>query len=136
MGLWFCKVKPLKYWGPYRMRDLTLESVEEAFQQWREQRSSRSESIPKELWKMVLKIYPKYKRTVICRRLRLSGSQLKQYLDSGSSSGGGFVLASIDSAKKYLPDVQVTIQGKERTLILSVDVHTFDKILPGIGMLL
>lgn len=119
------------------MSDLTLESVEEAFQQWREQRSSRSESIPKELWGMVLKIYPKYKRTVICRRLRLSGSQLKKYLDSRFiSSGGGFVLASIDSAKKYLPDVHVTIQGKERTLILSVDVHTFDKILPGIGMLL
>lgn len=120
------------------MIDLTLESVEEAFQQWREQRSSRSESIPKKLWEMVLKIYPKYKRTVICRRLGLSGSQLKQYLDSRFiSSDGGFVLASIDSAKEDLsPNIQITIQGKERALILSVDMHTFDKILPSIGMLL
>jgi hypothetical protein len=119
------------------MSNLTLESVEEAFQQWREQRSSRSESIPKKLWEMVLKIYPKYKRTVICRRLRLSGSQLKQYLDSGSSSGGGFVLASIDSTKEDLsPNIQLTIQGKERTLILSVDAHALDKILPSISRLL
>lgn len=120
------------------MSYLTLESVEEAFHQWREQRSSRSESIPKKLWEMVIKIYPKYKRTVICRRLRLSGSQLKKYLDSRFiSSGGGFVLASIDSAKEDLsPNIQLTIQGKERTLILSVDVHALDKILPSISRLL
>ena len=37
------------------MVDLTLELVEEAFVQWREQRSSRSESIPQKLWEMVLK---------------------------------------------------------------------------------
>jgi hypothetical protein len=119
------------------MSGLTLESVEQAFAQWREQRSSRSESIPKKLWEMVLKIYPKYKRTVICRRLRLSGSQLKQQLDSSSSSGAGFVLASANPIKEKLtPNLQLTIQGKERALMLSVDKHTFDKILPSIGMLL
>ena len=121
----------------YTMSKLTLESVEEAFQQWREQRSNLSEPIPKKLWEMVLKIYPKYKRTVICRRLRLSGSQLKQQLDSSSSSGAGFVLASVDSVKELLnPNIQLTIQGKERALMLSVDMHAFDKILPSIGMLL
>jgi hypothetical protein len=119
------------------MSGLTLEFVEKAFAQWREQRSSRSESIPKKLWEMVLKIYPKYKRTVICRRLRLSGSQLKQQLDSSSSSGSGFVLASVNPVKKQLTThLQLTIQGKERALMLSVDMHTFDKILPSIGMLL
>ena len=41
------------------MSDLTLEVVEEAFQQWREQRNSRSELIPHKLWDMVLKLYPK-----------------------------------------------------------------------------
>ena len=119
------------------MSGLTLEVVEKAFTQWREQRSNLSEPIPKKLWEMVLKIYPKYKRTVICRRLRLSGSQLKQQLDSSSSSGSGFVLASVDSVKEHLnPNIQLTIQGKERALMLSVDMHTFDKILPSIGMLL
>jgi hypothetical protein len=118
------------------MNDLTLESVEEAFAQWREQRSNLSEPIPKKLWEMVSKLPQKYKRTVICRRLRLSGSQLKQYLDS-SSSGSGFVLASVNPVKEKLtPNLQLTIQGKERALMLSVDMHTFDKILPSIGMLL
>jgi hypothetical protein len=95
------------------MSGLTLEVVEKAFQLWREQRSSRSESIPKKLWEMVLKIYPKYKRTVICRRLRLSPVK-----------------------EKLTPHLQLTIQGKERALMLSVDMHAFDKILPSIGMLL
>jgi len=119
------------------MSNLTLESVEEAFQQWREQLSNLSEPIPKKLWEMVLKIYPKYKRTVICRRLRLSGSQLKQYLDSRCFSESGFVLASVNPVQEKLtPNLQLTIQGKERTLILSVDVHALDKILPSIGRLL
>ena len=96
------------------MNDLTLESVEEAFLQWCEQRSNHSEPITKKLWEMVLKLYPKYKRTMICRRLGLSGSPLKQHLDSRSSSGAGFVLASVDSVKEHLtPNIQLTIQGKE-----------------------
>ena len=45
------------------MSGLTLEVVEKAFQLWREQRTSRSESIPQKLWEMVLKLYPKYKKT-------------------------------------------------------------------------
>ena len=119
------------------MSGLTLEVVEKASTQWREQRSNLSEPIPKKLWEMVLKLPPKYKRTVICRRLRLSGSQLKQQLDSSSSSGSGFVLASVNPVKKQLTThLQLTIQGKERALMLSVDMHTFDKILPSIGMLL
>ena len=60
------------------MSGLTLEVVEKAFAQWREQRTSRSESIPQKLWEMVLKLYPKYKKTVICRRLRLSGRLVSQ----------------------------------------------------------
>jgi len=119
------------------MSGLTLEVVEKAFAQWREQRTSRSESIPQKLWEMVLKLYPQYEKTIICRRLGLSGSQLKQHLDSRSSSGAGFVLASVDSVKEHLTsNIQLTIQGKERALMLSVDMHTFDKILPSIGMLL
>ena len=119
------------------MSGLTLEVAEKAFAQWREQRTSRSESIPQKLWEMVLKLYPKYKKTVICRRLRLSGSQLKHHLDSSSSSDSGFVLASVDSVNEHLsPYIKLTIQGKERALMLSVDMHTFDKILPSLGMLL
>ena len=35
------------------MSGLTLEVVEKAFAQWREQRTSRSESIPQKLWEMI-----------------------------------------------------------------------------------
>ena len=48
------------------MSGLTLEFVEKAFSQWREQRSCRSELIPKKLWEMVLKLYPQYKKTGLC----------------------------------------------------------------------
>ncbi len=77
------------------MSGLTLEVVKKAFAQWRYQRTSRFESTPQ-------KLYPKYKKTVICRRLRLSGSQLKLHLDSSSSSDSGFVLASVDSVNEHL----------------------------------
>ena len=40
------------------MSDLTLASVEEAFQQWRAGRQSRAEVIPKVLWSMALGLYP------------------------------------------------------------------------------
>jgi hypothetical protein len=123
------------------MNSLTLESAEAAFQQWREQRSSRSELIPKNLWSMALKLYPQYKRSIICRRLGLSGGQFKQHLDDNSPtfSDSGFVLASRDSVKEnsmLKSKVQLTIQGKERALTFSVDVHALGQILPHIGMLL
>ena len=63
--------------------------------------------------------------------------QILTSTDSRSSSDSGFVLASVDSVKEHLtPNIQLTIQGKDRALILSVDVHTLDKILPNIGRLL
>jgi len=62
---------------------------------------------------------------------------LQQHLDNRSSSDSGFVLATVDSVKEhFIPNIQLTIQGKERALILSVDVHALDKILPSISRLL
>ena len=64
------------------MNGLTLESAEEAFRQWRDHRSSRVESIPEMLWSMALGLYPQYKRSKICRILRLSGGQFKERLEA------------------------------------------------------
>jgi len=63
---------------------------------------------------MVLKLYPKYEKTVICRRLRQSGSQLKQHLDSSSSYGAGFVLASVESIKEHLTPQYTTDYTRQR----------------------
>ncbi len=48
------------------MSDLTLASVEEAFQQWRDGLYSRAEPIPEALWSMTLGLYPQHKRSRIC----------------------------------------------------------------------
>ena len=45
------------------MNSLTLESAEEAFRQWREQSSSRTESIPEAHWSIALELYPQYMRS-------------------------------------------------------------------------
>jgi hypothetical protein len=123
------------------MEGITLKSVEEAFCKWRAQRNSRAESIPKDLWSMALELYPQYKRSIICHRLRLSGSQFKQRLESGSPTfvDNSFVLASRDVVKENPAsnhNVQLTIQGKERTLTLCVDVHALSHILPQVSVLL
>ena len=65
------------------MEGITLESVEQAFCEWRARRISRTELIPKNLWHMALMLYPQHKRTIICRRLGLSGGQFKQHLEDG-----------------------------------------------------
>lgn len=105
------------------MESVTLELAEEAFCKWRIQRSSRAEPIPENLWAMALRLYPHYKRSKICRRLRLSGSQFKQRLedDCPTFTDQGFVLASRNGVKATFnqnQEIQLTIQGKERALTL------------------
>ena len=123
------------------MNGLTLESVEKAFCEWRAQRSSRAELIPKNLWCMALKLYPQHKRTIICSRLRLSGGQFKRHLEdvNNTSFDDDFVLASRDFVKENSnssSEIQLTVQGRDRTLMLSVNLHSLELILPHIGALL
>lgn len=123
------------------MNGITLESAEEAFCLWRTQRRSRAELIPENLWSMALGLYPQYKRSKICEQLRLSGSQFKQRLEGSgyTPSDNGFVLASRDEVKvNTVPnhEVQLTIQGKERSLKLCVEVHALSQILSHLSVLL
>lgn len=123
------------------MESVTLELAEEAFCKWRDERSSRAELIPEHLWSMALRLYPHYKRSRICERLRLSGSQFKRRLEEErpSFAANGFVLASKDEIKvtsALSQDIQLTIQGKERALTFCVDMHALSHILPHIGALL
>ena len=123
------------------MESVTLESVEEAFCKWRDERSSRAELIPEHLWSMAVRLYPDYKGSKICERLRLSGSQFKRRLEGGRPrfADNGFVLASKNEIKvtpSLSQEIQLTIQGKERTLMFCVDVHALNQLLPHIGALL
>ena len=122
------------------MGSITLESTEGSFQVWRKQRSSRSEQIPEYLWRMALGLYPEHKRAKICRQLGLSGGQFKRRLEGGSTRADtGFVLASghgVKTRPKLSTDVQLAIQGKERSLTLLVGVEVLLQILPHLGSLL
>ena len=123
------------------MKSVALELVEEAFCKWRAERSNRAESIPENLWALATGLYPQYKQSTICHRLHLSGSQFKRRLEGGypQCADNGFVLASRDVGEANLrpsSEVQLTIQGKERTLTLCVGADIFGQILPHIGALL
>ena len=123
------------------MSDLTLASVEEAFQQWRDERYSRAEPIPESLWSMALGLYPQYKRSRICHLLHLSGAQFKRRLedDSDTRIKNGFVLASRDDVKVTpvaSTEIQLTLQGQLRSMTLCFDANTLGDVLSHVGALL
>ena len=123
------------------MNDLTLASVEEAFQQWRAGRYSRTEPIPESLWSMALGLYPQYKRSRICHLLHLSGAQFKRRLEDsgGTRVNSDFVLASRDDVK-VTPvvgtEIQLTLQGQTRSMMLCFDAHALGHVLSHVGTLL
>ena len=59
----------------------TLESVQQAFNDWRNNRGL-SKKIPEHLWKQVLQILPHYRQKTILSTLRLNHYQLRKNLDS------------------------------------------------------
>jgi hypothetical protein len=124
------------------MNGLTLESAEEAFRQWRDQRRSRVDAIPEILWSMALGLYPQYKRSKICRILRLSGGQFKERLEAGPHSfpSTGFVLASNKEVVKATPipspEIQLTLQGQARSMTLCFDMHELGQVLAHVTALL
>ena len=123
------------------MNSITLASAEEAFHQWRAHRTSRVETIPENLWNMALGLYPEHKRSNICHRLSLNGGQFKRRLEDAypAIANNGFVLASSGEVKanpKPSPEVQLSLQGKERTLTFCIRVDALLQILPHIGTLL
>ncbi len=123
------------------MQSITIELVEAAFKEWRDKRISRSEPIPKNLWAMAIGLYPTYKRSKICHRLGLSGSQFKKHCvgDANPLPECGFVVASRDEYKstpELTCEVRLTLQGKERVLTVCVELQALSHILPQLGLLL
>jgi len=123
------------------MSELTLASVEDAFQQWHAGRYSLAEPIPEVLWSMALGLYPRYNRSKICHLLHRSGAQMKRRLEDiiDRRRHNGFVVASRNEAKTSPmpnPEVQLTIQGKERALTFYIGMHALGDILPHVVALL
>jgi len=121
------------------MNDRTLAAVEQAFQQWRAQRSSRAEQIPEALWSMALELYPQYKYSKICHFLHLNGGQFKRRLADANKTPKRFVVACHDKVKATpiaKNTIQLTLQGQSRSLILCFDTAVLGQVLPHIGMLL
>ena len=130
------------------MEELSLEEVLNRFEQWRATRVNRSEPIPLSLWSLAASLYPKYKRSVICTRLGLNGSQLKSHLQRAGYSG--FVLASREnavkepcqiesSAKTSLENssrIELQLQGEKRLLTLFISASDLGAVLPHVGGLL
>ena len=74
----------------------SLEEVVAAFESWRENRLRGNEVIPEQLWSMVKKLVPNYKRSHIQRALRISGSHFKIHcLCENPSTAEGFASAVI-----------------------------------------
>lgn len=123
------------------MEAVTLDSVAKAFQQWREGRINRSEPIPDALWKQAVALYPEYKRSIICRRLRLSASQFNEHLGNKDSlpSASGFVQASHQTPEKVSGSkqtIELCIQGEARNLKISVGMDLLSAVLVQVGALL
>lgn len=121
------------------MNDLTLASVEEAFQEWRTERYSRAEPIPEALWSMALELYPQHKRSKICHLLRLNSAQFKRRLEDVGDTRANFVLATPDEVKETQrvgADIQLILQGQVRSMTLCFDVHALGHVLSHVGALL
>jgi hypothetical protein len=74
-------------------KSLSLEHIEQEFMNWRQERRNSREAIPQDLLDKARQLYPTYKKSVICERLKLSDKKLKEILDSSL-----FVIAQMPQA--------------------------------------
>lgn len=62
-----------------------LQAVQKQFEQWRNQKRSRREPIPEELWESVISLSSQYGRGHLCKTLGLNSSALKSRLENYGS---------------------------------------------------
>ncbi len=102
----------------------TLEATNLAFSAWRNTRSSKRKQIPENLKKMVKDLVPHYKKSHICKTLRISGTMLKLFClqsDLTKSSSEGFVKAVVPTLPKTdLCELALDLQQKMVNLKFSI----------------
>jgi hypothetical protein len=64
---------------------LTLESVKQAFDYWRNNRKSHSQKTPTTLTQQVTQLLPHYRQRLILSTLRISHKQLRSFIQSSST---------------------------------------------------
>ena len=119
---------------------LSIESVEAEFSYWRANRRNRAEPIPSRLWSQVDALLPHYKRSIIARRLRISGTQMKMLLAKRQKSNNDvssypFVTATpsltSQEASQAEQTLEVIIVGEsKKTITLKLTVYALQELLP------
>jgi len=71
---------------------LTLESVSAAFDHWRQNRTSRKESVPISLREHAIKLLAHHSKSRVIEALKINHSMLKQWRHKGERSAPTFVV--------------------------------------------
>ena len=110
-------------------KSLSLEQVEQEFMHWRQNRRNSREAIPQDLWKKAVQLYPAYKTPVICKRLKLSGGELRQQMlkscNQNDLAPNPFVIAQMPAVQAELPAVpkafaEFTLKTPNRELSIKI----------------
>lgn len=112
---------------------MTLETVQQAFKEWRANKIDRKGHIPQQLWEMVKALLAHHKPGVLRTALGISSQQLRRYCtthDVGPvvpAQHDGFIEARISPPSS---DCQLTLQGLNRTLRIALPVEQLANVLP------
>lgn len=109
---------------------MTLTEVQNNFNVWREKRRHSKERIPDELWQQVATIYSSYPPSIICRRLSMSGQQLKKAM-----LGDGFA-SFLPTPPRTFPTVkdeplmcELSLEHLGARLTVKAPMSAFDEVL-------
>lgn len=126
-----------------------LEQVDQEFMNWRQHRQNLREAIPQDLLDKARQLYPIYKKSVICERLRLSDKKFKELLDSSEKQKDAhpnlFVIAQMPQApaelKTELPALpeafaEFRLKTKDRELCIQIPCDYVGHVFPHMAGLL
>ena len=116
----------------------SLEEVVGAFESWRSNRLNGNEVIPEQLWSMVKKLVPYYKRSHIQRALRISGSHFKihclcENAPTNPPTAEGFASAVITPKSDDNNDCELILKGGLRSLHIKVTTKQLPQVLSLVG---
>ncbi len=113
---------------------MTLDTVRQAFEDWRRHRKSQNEPIPERLWRLVTALPSTHKPWELRKALGINNEQLKRYCLSIADQKpisvvqNGFIEAVLPSTAPV--DCTLTLQGSSRTLTLQFPIQQLAGVLP------
>ena len=90
----------------------TLESVSAAFDHWRQNRTSRKESVPASLRDHAIKLLTDHSRSRVIEALKINHSMLKQWQHKGERPASTFVVLPPPNAEA-LSLLQITLRNPQ-----------------------